>query len=461
MSDGSPFIAMKLVEGRTLAGLLAERGGSAHDLQKILRIFELVCQTVAYAHSRGVVHRDLKPSNIMVGAFGEVQVMDWGLACEPAREAREEAPPGAIMGTPGYMAPEQARGDPADARADVFSLGAILCEILTGVPPSPGGDGELPDGACSALTRPALDRLRDEAGGLAELTCLCLLADPAARPADAGVLATALSEHQAGVQERLRRAEIDCKAAELRAVAERRWRRFALGVVVAAAHGAADGLDGLGEGQAGRGRGRSAGPHSAVIGRRSRATWSLPRTRVTSPRSSAGQLGEQAGDGADADGLVFEEGGPAGRGQDRRRSCACPWPLMRQAISGRSRASSERMMRDICAGRTLSWRWRSPTMSGSRWLSSDRARNSMSLRSPARLRPRGTTWQNRVTTSKNWWASSSSPVPDSLATMAIVSLDVRQGRYAIPPLHDIPGRRGCVNVEKYARLKGMGGLGRA
>src|SRR5262245_24263547 len=80
LPDQRPFFTMKLVKGRTLAELLKERSSPADDLPRLLGIFEQVCQTVAYTHSRGVVHRDLKPQNVMVGAFGEVQVMDWGLA---------------------------------------------------------------------------------------------------------------------------------------------------------------------------------------------------------------------------------------------------------------------------------------------------------------------------------------------------------------------------------------------
>src|SRR5262249_51574410 len=131
-----------------------------------LQRFEQVCQTVSYAHSKGVLHRDLKPSNIMVGAFGEVQVMDWGLAKvmntptaapepAPAADARastvypslsgsspELTLPGCVLGTPAYMSPEQARGQGShlDERADVFSLGAILCTILTGRPPYEADD---------------------------------------------------------------------------------------------------------------------------------------------------------------------------------------------------------------------------------------------------------------------------------------------------------------------------------
>ena len=78
--DGRPFFAMKLVQGRTLAEMLAQRPSLTHDLPRFLNIFESVCQALAYAHSRKIIHRDLKPLNIMVGAFGEVQIMDWGIA---------------------------------------------------------------------------------------------------------------------------------------------------------------------------------------------------------------------------------------------------------------------------------------------------------------------------------------------------------------------------------------------
>jgi serine/threonine-protein kinase len=96
-ADGRPFFAMKLVKGRTLDDLLAERPGPAHDLPRFLQIFEQVCQAVAYAHSHNVIHRDLKPANVMVGAFGEVQVMDWGLAKVLASRGRE--PPESPEGT--------------------------------------------------------------------------------------------------------------------------------------------------------------------------------------------------------------------------------------------------------------------------------------------------------------------------------------------------------------------------
>jgi serine/threonine protein kinase len=144
-APGRPFFSMKLVGGQTLAALLQARPTPRQDLPRFVQWFEQVCQAVAYAHAQGVIHRDLKPGNVMVGAFGEVQVMDWGLAkvvgtAHPPDPAGAGAwlptagddvaatRDGAILGTPAYMAPEQACGDipSLDARTDVFALGALL-----------------------------------------------------------------------------------------------------------------------------------------------------------------------------------------------------------------------------------------------------------------------------------------------------------------------------------------------
>ena len=240
-SDRRPFFSMKLVKGRTLAELLAARPSPADGLSRFLGIFEQVAQTVAYAHARGVIHRDLKPSNVMVGSFGEVQVMDWGLAkvlprggviddanagkapdqetlIATARSGGESdsdlSRAGSIMGTPSYMAPEQARGevDAIDERADVFALGSMLCEVLTGSPAFTGrNSGEIQRKAARGDTADALARL-DGCGADAELAALgrdCLAAEPMDRPRDAGAVRERITAHLAGVQERLRAAEID------------------------------------------------------------------------------------------------------------------------------------------------------------------------------------------------------------------------------------------------------------
>src|SRR5262249_40150102 len=147
------FLVMKWIKGRTLAELLSQRSSPAHDLPRFLSVFEHVCQAVAFAHARAMIHRDLKPSNVMVGEFGEVQVMDWGIAKDlagpaPATDPTDRAAalvaaeslqpmapevsrtqPGQALGTLQYMPPEQACGqlEKLDRRADVFSLGAMLC----------------------------------------------------------------------------------------------------------------------------------------------------------------------------------------------------------------------------------------------------------------------------------------------------------------------------------------------
>jgi serine/threonine-protein kinase len=287
LADNRPFFTMKLVKGRTLAVLLAERGSSRTspldqsdpdgeapdrphgDLPRFLTIFEAICQTVAYAHSRGVIHRDLKPANVMVGSYGEVQVMDWGLAKvlprdgEPAREAprpvqnetivatarsgsnSDLSVSGSVLGTPAYMAPEQARGDNdlVDRRVDVFALGSILCAILTGEPAFTGASAKeiLRKSSAGDLTE-ARARL-EGCGADSELTGLardCLASNPTDRPTDAGAVAARVTAYLAGVQARLRSTEMaraaesarakeaqrTAAAAEARAAAERRARRL-------------------------------------------------------------------------------------------------------------------------------------------------------------------------------------------------------------------------------------------
>jgi eukaryotic-like serine/threonine-protein kinase len=159
--SGDPFYAMRLVSGRSLGDVLDE----ARTLEQRLALLHhivVAADAIAYAHSQRIIHRDLKPANILVGAFGETLVIDWGLAKdlgarggpEPALSlpglqpeddgSQPPGPPleltaqGSIMGTPSYMPPEQALGKPVDERADVYSLGAILYRLLAGVKPYDG-----------------------------------------------------------------------------------------------------------------------------------------------------------------------------------------------------------------------------------------------------------------------------------------------------------------------------------
>ncbi|HKF25556.1 MAG TPA: serine/threonine-protein kinase [Candidatus Acidoferrum sp.] len=149
LPDGRAFYVMKFVQGARLDQFL----GGLSSLAERLRLFLRICETVSFAHSRGILHRDLKPSNVMVGAFGEVLLMDWGLAklfaetAAPARAAGRALAPqvpdatsdGMVLGTPGYMSPEQTDGrvSALDERSDIFSLGRLL-EFLVVPRAAPG-----------------------------------------------------------------------------------------------------------------------------------------------------------------------------------------------------------------------------------------------------------------------------------------------------------------------------------
>jgi tetratricopeptide (TPR) repeat protein len=265
MADERPFFTMKLVKGRTLASLLGARKSPAAELRRFLAIFEQICQTMAYAHTKGVLHRDLKPANVMVGAFGEVQVVDWGLAkvlsrggvADEKRAIREresqrtiietvrsgqgsggtDSVVGSVMGTPAYMPPEQARGelDGLDERADVFALGAILCEVLTGAPPYVEGGGTSPtesvvQQAARGHLAPARERLAASKADeeLVKLCLGCLAPAPQARPSSAEEVARGIHEYLSGTEERARAAQLAAAEARVQAAEEGKRRRLTL-----------------------------------------------------------------------------------------------------------------------------------------------------------------------------------------------------------------------------------------
>ena len=258
LPDGRPFLVMKLIKGNTLEELLKERADPAADRGRFVAVFEQVCQAVACAHARQVIHRDLKPANVMVGSFGEVQVMDWGLAktltAPAARTEVPDDPPsgatvictlrdsegsftqaGSVLGTPAFMPPEQAGGeiDRIDERSDVFGLGAILCVISTGKPPYSAKDSEAVRLlAIRGQLEECLARL-DACGAEPELVLLakrCLAANPADRPRNAGEVAAAVAGLRAAADERARQAELEkvraegeLRAAEVRTAEQ--WKR--------------------------------------------------------------------------------------------------------------------------------------------------------------------------------------------------------------------------------------------
>jgi serine/threonine-protein kinase len=186
LPDGRVFYTMKFVEGLRLDQYVKQ----LDSLPQKLRLFLRICDAVAFAHARGVLHRDLKPANVMVGSFGEVLVMDWGLAkilqqpaaaeetvfvssqknvsSEEETQATVVTGHGTVMGTPGYMSPEQERGETEkiDARSDVFSLGALLRFVAA--EPSSGGNAKVPRPLLAICAKAMADRPGDRYESVSE-----------------------------------------------------------------------------------------------------------------------------------------------------------------------------------------------------------------------------------------------------------------------------------------------------
>jgi serine/threonine protein kinase len=230
--SGDPFFAMKLVSGRPLDRVIADAETLADRLALLPRI-AAATDAIAYAHSQRVVHRDLKPANVLIGEFGETVVIDWGLAknlddadapeslrpqvprpaepvpgAPPSRAPKASGPheqastltvAGAVMGTPAYMAPEQARGEPVDQRADVFALGAMLYHLLAGAPPYNARTAtEVIAAAALGKVVPLTDREPGAPTDLVAIVERAMAPLPIDRYADAGELASELRRFLTG-----------------------------------------------------------------------------------------------------------------------------------------------------------------------------------------------------------------------------------------------------------------------
>ena len=196
LPDGRRFFTMEVVEGRTLGQVFDD---ASLSLRRKVELLRRAAEAVAFAHSRQVLHRDIKPANVMVGRFGQVKVLDWGLVrvgdqslLEPsAAAAPEMTRAGEVSGTPAYMPPEQARGEPVGTAADVFALGAVLYRLLHRASPYPGSTGS------QILDQLRRDETPSPSQGPEALQALCaqsLQAHPLDRPKDAGAFVAALAE---------------------------------------------------------------------------------------------------------------------------------------------------------------------------------------------------------------------------------------------------------------------------
>jgi serine/threonine-protein kinase len=231
LEDGRVFFTMELVQGRTLSRIMdalhAETRRLGHwgdaegfSFRRLLSALYQATQAVAYAHARGVLHRDIKPDNIMLGSFGEVRVLDWGLArltgeaigdlgvdgADTAPIASADRPHtfvGTVAGTPTHMAPEQAWGRTAELgpATDVYALGATLYQLISGRPPHTGRALEALEKARSGRV-PPLRPLAPVDPALVDLVEACLATEPSDRPEDAGALAAMLGDWLDGARRR-------------------------------------------------------------------------------------------------------------------------------------------------------------------------------------------------------------------------------------------------------------------
>jgi hypothetical protein len=209
--DGAPFYAMKLVAGRPLSEAIADATTLEARLALVPTVLA-VADAIAYAHARRIVHRDLKPGNVLVGEFGETVVIDWGLAKDLSSDDRDAAPAGpyreaagdhtvvgSVLGTPAYMAPEQAAGEEIDERADVYALGAMLYHVIAGAIPHEGPSLDVVIARVIAgEIVPLAEREPRAPADLAAIVSKAMAREPAARYPTARELAEDLRRFQAG-----------------------------------------------------------------------------------------------------------------------------------------------------------------------------------------------------------------------------------------------------------------------
>lgn len=198
----STCFTMKVLEGQSLQQVLEENEREGVDgLFAALDVLVRVCDAVAFAHARGVLHLDLKPANVMVGEFGQIYLVDWGLARRKDELPTAEQNDGANHGTPAYMAPEQARGEnhALDERTDLFALGGMLYRVLTGRPPYTGRDAEaVLRAATQGVVAPPVKAGSSLPRRLVAICTKALSADPAQRYQQASELKTDLEEFMRG-----------------------------------------------------------------------------------------------------------------------------------------------------------------------------------------------------------------------------------------------------------------------
>ncbi|MBL0219159.1 MAG: serine/threonine protein kinase [Myxococcales bacterium] len=233
--DGNPYFVMKKLSGMSLQEVLTSKDPSVAERwprRTLLARLIDVCLAVEFAHSRGVIHRDIKPANIMIGDYGEAYVLDWGLAKVSAEgeSFRGVAPlsgddightlVGDLLGTPGYMSPEQARGEAVDWRTDVFGLGCVLYEILTGFSAMPRGIAALAISVGAPHHRPS-ERTSDIPPELDDLCVRATVANAADRPT-ARELAAGLQAYLDGDRDDARRRELADEAVATAREAARR-----------------------------------------------------------------------------------------------------------------------------------------------------------------------------------------------------------------------------------------------